>query len=143
MKQIFCFAFVLCIAALLIFFPGILIAQSLRPPGQPQDRAVDHRDAMRMPLFRVSSSDKSYHVTGLLTSTFLLDPAFGTSGSVRTFIHGGKSTNMDDRAYAMALQADGKIVVAAVPAARNTIIAPKMCANTACSAWRIVAPRII
>jgi uncharacterized delta-60 repeat protein len=42
----------------------------------------------------------------------ILDLSFGTSGSVRTFINGGKSNNKDDRATSVALQSDGKIVVA-------------------------------
>lgn len=41
-----------------------------------------------------------------------LDPSFGTNGSVRTFISGGKSDNKDERAFSMVLQSDGKIVVA-------------------------------
>jgi uncharacterized delta-60 repeat protein len=42
----------------------------------------------------------------------ILDLSFGTSGSVRTFINGGKNNNKDDRATSVALQSDGKIVVA-------------------------------
>ncbi len=39
-----------------------------------------------------------------------LDNTFGTNGTARTFIHGGDSTN--DKAYSVAIQTDGKIVVA-------------------------------
>ncbi len=39
-----------------------------------------------------------------------LDNTFGTNGTARTFIHGGDSTN--DKAYSVAIQSDGKIVVA-------------------------------
>ena len=42
----------------------------------------------------------------------ILDPSFGTNGSLRIFINGGKSNNKDDRATSVALQSDGKIVVA-------------------------------
>ena len=39
-----------------------------------------------------------------------LDSTFGTNGSTRTFISGGNSN--DDEAYSLAIQSDGKIVVA-------------------------------
>lgn len=47
-----------------------------------------------------------------------LDPTFGTNGSVRTFISGGKSNNKDERAFSMVLQSDGKII--AVGSSLNT-----------------------
>ena len=112
MKKVFVYIFSFCIMVSVLFLTGTVAAQSISLPGQPQGRLAGHRSAMQQKIFRKNLPDGASAAFNSLAATVILDPAFGTNGSVRTFINSGKSNNMDDRATSAALQSDGKIVVA-------------------------------
>ena len=112
MKKIFCRIFSLCIVLSIPFSTRIVVAQSISLPEKQRSKFADHHNALQQKPLKKTIPDKTNAALNSLVSTGGLDPAFGTSGSLRTFINGGKSNNKDDRATSVALQSDGKIVVA-------------------------------
>ena len=112
MKKISGLIFSFCIVLSVPFSTQIVVAQSISLPGQQRGKFADHHNVLQQQLAEKTIPDKTNAVLHSLVSTVVLDPAFGTNGSLRTFINGGKSSNKDDRATSVALQSDGKIVVA-------------------------------
>ncbi len=116
MKQIvYCMLSVMLIASIL-FSTQTVFAQTASLRGQPRSTIANHHVMTQEKPSKKATLDKAQATGGgrhghvLDLSSVVPDPAFGTNGSVRTFISGGNRTR--DQAHSVAMQSDGKIVVA-------------------------------
>ncbi len=93
---------------------GIALARITGDAQYPDDKAYSMAIQSDGKIVLAGSSvDSSYHyafAVARFDTGGILDSTFGTNGTVRNFIVGGDST--DDKAYSVAIQPNGKIVVA-------------------------------
>ncbi len=97
---------------------GFSIGGSSATNDEGYSVAIQHNGKIVIAGFSVNGAANTAFAVARLDSNGTIDNAFGSGGSAATFINGGGN---DDEGYSVAIQPDGKIVVAGFSSDTTTI----------------------